>query len=104
MMHGTAIIWLRRDLRLDDHFAFHKAQEIGAKILPVFIFDSEMLKNFQDKRDRRISFLYDRLRFLNDQLQKYDAKIEVFLWQSYRCYRVFVVVFKANVSDSWCWL
>ncbi|MBP9792001.1 MAG: deoxyribodipyrimidine photo-lyase [Rickettsiales bacterium] len=77
-METTAIVWLRRDLRITDHFAFYKAQEVGAKILPVFVFDSEILNNFQNKEDKRISFIYDRLVFLNKQLQKYKVEIKVF--------------------------
>jgi deoxyribodipyrimidine photo-lyase len=77
-METTAIIWLRRDLRITDHFAFYKAQEVGAKILPVFVFDSEILSNFQNKEDKRISVIYDRLVFLNKQLEKYNIEIRVF--------------------------
>lgn len=77
-METTAIVWLRRDLRLNDHFAFHKAQDIGAKILPIFIFDSEILKNFSDPYDKRISFIFDRLIFLDNELKQHNTQIKVF--------------------------
>lgn len=74
-MQSTAIIWLRRDLRLDDHFAFRSANDIDAKILPIFIFDKEILKNFRNKNDKRISFLIDRIKFLNKKLEKHNVQI-----------------------------
>ncbi len=77
-MKAKAIVWLRRDLRIQDHFAFHKAENLQAAIIPIFIFDKEILKNFSNKTDRRISFIFDRLFFLNQQLEKYNLKVQVF--------------------------
>lgn len=77
-MKNTSIIWLRRDLRIDDHFAFRHANDIDSKILPIFIFDKEILKNFKNREDKRISFILDRIIFLNKKLKKFDTKIHVF--------------------------
>ncbi|MCH9753668.1 MAG: DNA photolyase family protein [Alphaproteobacteria bacterium] len=77
-MQDTSIIWLRRDLRLDDHFAFRHANDLNSSILPIFIFDTEILKNFKNKEDKRISFILDRILFLNSKLKKYNSKIHVF--------------------------
>jgi deoxyribodipyrimidine photo-lyase len=44
-MEATAkinIVWLRRDLRLNDHSALNKAKKRGLPILPVFIFDEDI--------------------------------------------------------------
>lgn len=77
-MNNTAIVWLRRDLRLEDHYAFSKASQLNARILPIFIFDSDILKNFADKDDRRISFLADRLIYLNSKLKIFHLNITLF--------------------------
>ncbi len=37
------IVWFRRDLRIDDHAALTHAARTGAPIVPVFIFDSDVI-------------------------------------------------------------
>ena len=39
-MTTPVIVWLRRDLRLADHPAFHAAAEAGP-VIPVFVLDDE---------------------------------------------------------------
>ncbi|MEQ9115195.1 MAG: deoxyribodipyrimidine photo-lyase [Rickettsiales bacterium] len=77
-MDRAAIIWLRRDLRLEDHLALHKAKRLGLKALPIFIFDENILKDFPNKRDRRISFIVDRLLYLNGILKRKNSSIKIF--------------------------
>jgi deoxyribodipyrimidine photo-lyase len=37
------IVWFRRDLRVDDHAALYHAAATGAPIVPVFVFDTEVI-------------------------------------------------------------
>jgi deoxyribodipyrimidine photo-lyase len=41
MENGAILLWLRRDLRLDDHAALSAAAASGRVVVPVFILDSE---------------------------------------------------------------
>lgn len=47
-MNGTTmrpvIVWFRRDLRVDDHAALTHAARIGTPIVPVFIFDTDVIE------------------------------------------------------------
>ena len=45
MENKIAVFWFRRDLRLEDNAALHNALKSGDKILPVFIFDEEIIDN-----------------------------------------------------------
>lgn len=37
------IVWFRRDLRIDDHAALFHAARLGVPVLPVFIFDTDVI-------------------------------------------------------------
>ena len=53
---AVSIIWLRRDLRLEDHAAIEYALNKGCKILFLFIFDKNILDKLE-KTDKRVSFI-----------------------------------------------
>lgn len=70
----VTILWLRRDLRLDDHAAIDYAIKQGRKILMLFIFDENILKNL-DKNDKRVSFIYQVIKSLNDNLNFFATRV-----------------------------
>ncbi len=56
-----AIFWFRRDLRLDDNAGLYHALKSGYKVLPIFIFDQNILDKLEDKKDRRVEFIHQSL-------------------------------------------
>ena len=66
------ICWFRRDLRLDDNRALHEALHGGWPVLPVFIFDTEIIDELKED-DPRITFIHDTLVGLNTSLKKYGS-------------------------------
>lgn len=44
MKSKVAIFWFRRDLRLEDNVGLHQALNGEVPVLPVFIFDTEILE------------------------------------------------------------
>ncbi len=66
--NGLAIHWFRRDLRLEDNEALYFALKNEESVLPVFIFDKEILNKLEDKNDRRVSFIHHHLNILNHKL------------------------------------
>ena len=64
------ICWLRRDLRLADNAALYHSLKTGFPVLPVFIFDKNILDQLSEKKDKRVSFIYQTLKKLDDQLKK----------------------------------
>jgi deoxyribodipyrimidine photo-lyase len=67
------IFWFRRDLRLNDNHGLYRALKSGKPVLPVFIFDKDILNALTDKNDRRVSFIYDSLLKLQAELKKYNS-------------------------------
>ena len=52
-----ALVWIRRDLRLSDHVALAAATREADEVAVVFVFDTNILSQLQDKDDRRLTFL-----------------------------------------------
>ncbi|MCG8859279.1 cryptochrome/photolyase family protein [Tenacibaculum finnmarkense] len=68
MANKVAIFWFRRDLRLEDSVALFNALNSSNKVLPIFIFDEEILDNLP-KNDARVSFIYQTLQQLDTDLK-----------------------------------
>lgn len=64
-----SIFWFRRDLRLHDNAGLYHALSSGKKVLPVFIFDTEILDLLENREDRRVEFIHLTLGGLNRQLE-----------------------------------
>ncbi|MFD2562044.1 cryptochrome/photolyase family protein [Aquimarina rubra] len=78
MSQKVNIFWFRRDLRLDDNIGFLEALKDDRQVLPVFIFDSEILDKLP-KNDARLSFIYDTLQNMRKELQENnDSSIAFF--------------------------
>ncbi len=72
-----AIHWFRRDLRLEDNAALMAAAKSGLTVLPVFIFDTNILNRLRLKEDRRLAFIHETLRALHQSLQKQGGDLIV---------------------------
>lgn len=73
MSESIAIFWFRRDLRLVDNTGLYHALESGLRVLPIFIFDTEILDRLP-KADARVTFIYDQLHRLNSELNNHHNR------------------------------
>lgn len=73
-----AIFWFRRDLRLNDNAGLYHALRSGKRVLPIFIFDENILSKLDDKCDRRVDFIHQSIEELKKQLQKIGSDLKVF--------------------------
>lgn len=71
------IVWLRRDLRLEDNHALSLALRGKYPVLVVFLFDRTILDQLPDKNDARVSFIYRQIEFLKRELQQYGSDLLV---------------------------
>ena len=69
MNNPINIFWFRRDLRLEDNHGLYEALKEELNVLPIFIFDKDILSKLP-KNDARVSFIYDTLNKLNLSLGK----------------------------------
>jgi deoxyribodipyrimidine photo-lyase len=71
------IFWFRRDLRLDDNVGLYHALKGGHPVLPLFIFDKEILDQLEDKDDARVTFIYQTIEDINGELKKHGSTLLV---------------------------
>ncbi len=71
-----AIFWFRRDLRLQDNVGLFHALQSGLPILPIFIFDTAILKSLPVD-DARVGFIYDSLQNIHQTLQVQKSGLKV---------------------------
>jgi deoxyribodipyrimidine photo-lyase len=70
-----AVFWFRRDLRLEDNTGLYRALKSGLPVLPIFIFDLNILENLKDRKDKRVDFIYSSLTKINEKLKEYGSAL-----------------------------
>ncbi|MBO2007728.1 cryptochrome/photolyase family protein [Hymenobacter negativus] len=63
------IFWHRRDLRIHDNVGLAAALASGLPVLPLFIYDQEILDHLPDKADARLTFIYDEVEKLAQETE-----------------------------------
>jgi deoxyribodipyrimidine photo-lyase len=81
--HHLSIHWFRRDLRLQDNAALYHALKSGFPVLPIFIFDTNILNELKDKDsvltiDNRVAFIHQEITRLKNELQALGSDLLVF--------------------------
>lgn len=77
MKEEINICWLRRDLRLEDNAAIYHALKAGLPVLLLFIFDKKILDDLNDKKDARVTFIYQTLQAIEKELQLLGSSIVI---------------------------
>ncbi|RYY11250.1 MAG: deoxyribodipyrimidine photo-lyase, partial [Chitinophagaceae bacterium] len=77
MKQEIAICWLRRDLRLIDNTALFHALKSGYKVLIVFIFDTNILDKLPSPKDARVTFIFEVLQAIDEELKKHGSSLYV---------------------------
>ncbi|MFD0963989.1 cryptochrome/photolyase family protein [Pseudofulvibacter geojedonensis] len=76
MSNKVSIFWFRRDLRFEDNVGLHYALKSSNSVLPIFIFDTNILDSLP-KDDHRVSLIYDQLSKLDSILKKYNSSLKI---------------------------
>jgi deoxyribodipyrimidine photo-lyase len=71
------IFWFRRDLRLEDNTALFYALQSELPVLPIFIFDTDILDKLENKADARVQFIHDTLLEIQIKLVAIGSSLEV---------------------------
>jgi deoxyribodipyrimidine photo-lyase len=71
------VFWFRRDLRLEDNTGLYEALSSGDEVLPIFIFDKNILQELP-KDDARVMFIYKLLEDMQAELKKHNKSLAVF--------------------------
>jgi len=76
-MEKVNIFWFRRDLRLEDNHGLYEALKAESPVIPLFIFDKEILDKLEDKKDKRVQFLHNEISRLKKELKGFGSDIIV---------------------------
>lgn len=71
------IFWFRRDLRLEDNNGFFEALSADDNVIPIFIFDKNILAELP-KDDARVTFIHKLLEDIQAKLLKHQKSLAVF--------------------------
>ncbi len=80
-----SVFWFRRDLRLTDNTALLAAIAQSKSVLPIFIFDDNILNELPNN-DPRVYFIYQRLLAIHQKLQQKGSSL---------------LVLKGNIEAVW---
>ena len=86
------IFWFRRDLRLEDNTGLFHALNNGNEVLPIFIFDENILSQLP-KDDARVTFIHQQLEKIQNQLQAIGKSLAIFHGNPFE---VFVKIISEN--------
>jgi deoxyribodipyrimidine photo-lyase len=71
------LFWFRRDLRIKDNAGLSYALNDGLPVLPVFIFDRNILNDLSSKSDARIEFIHRQVFNLSKELSRHGSSLYV---------------------------
>lgn len=74
-MDTINIFWFRRDLRLEDNIGLFHALNQETPVLPLFIFDTNILDDLNDKYDRRVDYIHQSLENINTKLLQLKSSL-----------------------------
>ncbi len=66
---GGALVWFRRDLRVEDQAALSAALADHERVWCVFVFDTAILDALPERADRRVAFIHASLIELDEKLR-----------------------------------
>jgi deoxyribodipyrimidine photo-lyase len=72
------IFWFRRDLRLHDNRGLFESLNGNLDVIPVFIFDTHILNELEEKDDARVSFIHAEISKIKAQLQDLGSDLLVY--------------------------
>ncbi len=74
----TNIFWFRRDLRLQDNAGLYHALKSEQPVKLIFIFDTEILNKLVDKDDARVTFIFDVLQNMKQELHAKGKDLNIY--------------------------
>ena len=75
--YDRALVWFRRDLRLDDQAALYHALKSARQVQAVFVFDTDILDALSTRHDRRVEFIHGCVAALKSELESLGATLHV---------------------------
>lgn len=98
---NLSIHWFRRDLRLKDNAALYHALKSGLPVLPIFIFDSNILDELKEKDnaltdDKRVTFIHQEITRLKNELNTLGSDLVVFYGKPFDVWNEIIKIYSVK--------
>nr|WP_315401387.1 deoxyribodipyrimidine photo-lyase [uncultured Sphingobacterium sp.] len=100
MKDKVVIFWFRRDLRLEDNVGLQQAVVSGYPVLPIFIFDSDILEKLEVKQDRRVDYIYQVLDAMNSVLHTHGSTLYIDYGKPLAIFKTIIALY--DVQGVYC--
>jgi len=77
MKQSINILWFTSDLTLSDNTAWYYALRSELPVLPIFIFDKNILELLENKQDARVEFIHETLSQIQEELLAKGSTLKV---------------------------
>lgn len=78
MKSKISVFWFRRDLRLEDNVGLFHALQSKHPVMPIFIFDTDILNKLENKHDRRVDYIHQAIMAIDEQLRAYNSSLQTY--------------------------
>ena len=76
------IVWLKRDLRTQDHQGLSRAENANIDYRIVYFFEPSII-TYPDTSDRHLQFIYHSIEAINKTLAPFNRSVDVFYKRGY---------------------
>lgn len=90
------IFWFRRDLRLHDNAGLYYALRAGLPVLPVFIFDTHILDELEDRNDPRVMFIHNEISKIHETLREIRSGVLIKKGNPFEIFKYLTENFQVN--------
>lgn len=74
---NATLFLFRRDLRIQDNAGLYHALKENTSVLPLFIFDTEILDKLEDEKDARVEFIHQTIQQIKSELEAWGSTLAV---------------------------
>lgn len=99
-MQNITVFWHRRDLRIQDNAGLYHALKSQYPVLPIFIFDRNILDKLDDKYDARVEFIYKQIEELKKQYETKGSSLKVYYGKPEEVWKE--ILEKFSVKEVYC--
>lgn len=109
MKQDVNIVWLKRDLRTQDHIPLYVAEQVGIPYIILYCFEPSLIAR-PDSSDRHLQFVHHSIIDMNKHLSEHRRQVTVmhteaseafmFLDEQYEIHHVFSYQ-ESGVMDTW---
>jgi deoxyribodipyrimidine photo-lyase len=94
------LFWFRRDLRINDNAGLFHALKERKNVVPIFIFDTDILDRLESKEDQRLDFIYEHVKAMQDELRGMGSDLLIKLGSPRKVFSDLITEY--NIESVYC--